>query len=232
MKNGLKFASVLFLLDALGIIIASFFLFLKDLQEPNLFYLNMVVSCLIVIILYIRAFDIFGTLEKVAESSSGYGLKWYGVWVYLPLAIALIVCSIVLEIPFNYCLIGHIILLFILLSFFFMGSVVKQNVNRAIGTIEARKAGLKEINTQIDILEMHAKLGNSPASLESIAKLKENVRFITASDSPAAVSLEEKLLQKILLIDSQIEHNSQTADVLDAEFKECMSIIELRKKQF
>lgn len=232
MKNSSKIISILFLLGGLGIIIATYFLFWKDIQEEKLFYLNMVATCLVYAIIFLRTTDIFGSVDKVAQSSSGYGLKWYGVWVYTPLALGLIVFSIIYGLSFNICLIGHFVLLFILLQFFFLGSVVKNNVNEVIGNIEARKAGLKEIATQIDLLEMQSKLTKGPSYQEAIDKMRENVRFITASDKPAAVAFENKLIEKIRLIASQIEHNSQPADVINAEFDECMSIIELRKNQY
>lgn len=232
MKNSSKIISVLFLLGGLGIIIAVFFLFLKDIQEEKLFYLNMVATCLIYAIVFLRATDIFGPVDKVAQSSSGYGLKWYGVWFYTPLALGLIVLSIIFGWSFNICLIGHLALLFILLVFFFLGSLAKNNVNEVVGNIEARKAGLKEIAVQIDLLEMQDKLSKGASYQEAIDKLRESVRFITASDNPAAVAFENKLIEKIRLIASQIEHNSQPSDIINAEFDECMSIIKLRKNQY
>ena len=232
MKNSSKIISVLFLLGGLGIIIAVFFLFLKDIQEEKLFYLNMVATCLIYAIVFLRATDIFGPVDKVAQSSSGYGLKWYGVWFYTPLALGLIVLSIIFGWSFNICLIGHLALLFILLVFFFLGSLAKNNVNEVVGNIEARKTGLKEIAAQIDLLEMQDKLSKGASYQEAIDKLRESVRFITASDNPAAVAFENKLIEKIRLIASQIEHNSQPSDIINAEFDECMSIIELRKNQY
>lgn len=232
MRNTSKINSILLLIGGLGIIIAAYFLFLKDIHEEKLFYLNMVTTCLVYAVVFLRATDIFGSVDKVAESSSGYGLKWFGVWFYTPLALCLIVLSIIFGWSFNICLIGHLALLFVLLLFFFLGSVAKDNVNEVIGNIEARKAGLKEISTQIDLLEMQCKLSKVGSYQEYIGKLRENVRFITASDKPTAVAFENKLIEKIRLIASQIEHNSQPADVIKTEFDECMSIIELRKKQY
>lgn len=232
MKNTSKIIGALFLLGGLGLIVATYFLFLKECQEENLFYLNTVATCLVCTIVFLRVFDILGPVDKVAGSGSGYGLKWYGVWFYTPIALALIVCSIVFGLSFDFCLIGHLVLLFILLLFFFLGSLVKNNVNEVIGNIEARKSGLKEIAAQIDLLEMQSKLSKGASYQEAIDKLRENVRFITASDKSAAVAFENKLIEKIRLIASQIEHNSQPEEVIRAEFEECMSIIALRKNQY
>lgn len=192
----------------------------------------MAATCVVFAVVTLRSTDILGPVDKVAQSGSGYGLKWFGVWFYTPLALALIVLSTIYGWSFNICLIGHIALLLLLLSFFFLGSLVKNNVNEVIGNIEARKAGLKEISTQIDLLEMQSKLSKGASYQEAIDKLRENVRFITASDKPAAIAFENKLIEKIRIIASQIEHNSQPADVIEAEFDECLSIIELRKNQY
>lgn len=232
MNNTSKIFGILFLIGGLGLIIAAYFLFLKDVQEEDLFYLNMIATCVVFSIVFLRAFDLSGSVDKVGKSGAGLGLKWSGVAFYTPLALALIICSIVLGLSFKFCLIGHLLLLFILLIFFFLGSLAKNNANEVIGNIEARKSGLKEIASQIDLLEMYSKLGNGPSCQEAIDKLREEIRFITASDNPVAMSLENKLLERIRLISSQLEHSSQSADVLNAEFKECMSIIELRKKQY
>lgn len=232
MRNLFKVISLLFFLGGVGIIIAASFFFLKDVQETKLFYLNMTATCFVYAIVLLRATDIFGSVDKVAKNSSGYGIMWYGVWFYFPLAFGLIVCSIVYGLSFNFCLIGHFTLLFILLLFFFLGSEIKNNVNEVMGNIEERKSGLREISTQIDFLEMQCKFNKSSSYQEAVNKLRDGVRFVTASDNPAAVAFENKLIEKIKLITSQIEHNSQPAEVIDAEFDECMSIIELRKKQY
>ncbi len=232
MKNISKLYIALLFVGGLGIIIAVYFLFLKECQNKNMFYLNMIATCLVYAIVYLRSFDIFGSVEHAAQSGAGYGLNWYGVWLYAPLALALIVLSIIFEWSFNFCLIGHLVFLFILLVFFFLGFTVKSNVNEVMSNIEARKVGLKEISAQIEMLEIQCKLGNVTSYLDSIGELKENLRFITASDKPVATMLEARLIDKIRLITSQVERNSQTVDVIHEELKECMKIIELRKNQY
>lgn len=231
MKNTSKILSILFLIGGLGIIIAAFFLLLKSYQEEDIFYLNLVVTCLVYSLIVLRLFDVLGSVDKVAQNSSGYGLKWYGIWFYAPFALGIVVASIIIKLSFNFCLIAHLVLLFILLLFFFLGSLVKNNVNEVIGKIEARKSNLKEIAAQIALLDMQNKLNVDSSYQELIDKLRENVRFITASDNPVAVALENKLIEKIRLITGQIERGSSSG-IINDEFQECMSIIELRKKQY
>ena len=115
MKNVSKFVSYLFLIAGIGNICAVFFLFLKNIQEEKLFYLNLIVSCLVYTLIFFRAFDIFGSVDKVAGAGSGYGLKWTGLRLYFFLAMGLVVVSIIAKLGFNLCLIAHIVLLFVLL---------------------------------------------------------------------------------------------------------------------
>lgn len=232
MKNKLGLLSVLFLLAGLGIIIAAFFLFLRNLQEENLFYLNMVATCFVFVTIFFRAFDIFGTASKVAASGSAYGLRWYGIRFYTPLALFLIILSILLKWPFNPCLIGHLILLFILLMFFFLGAIAKKSVNESMEKIEARKNGLKKLSEQISYLEMQNQIHTNGAYQQDINLLKEGIRYITASNNPSAINLENKLFEKLRLITQQMEQASQPDDVIHSEFKECLTLIELRKKQY
>lgn len=225
----LQYFSLLFLLGGIGIIVAIFFLLLQKYQEPNLFYLNLIATCLVFAVNFICVFDIFGTVEDVAKVSSGYGLKWYGIWLYTPLAITLIICSICYEIGFNICLIVHLILLFILFGFFFLATVVHNNTNDVASKINARKAGLR---VQVDLLEIQCKLKSNMDYMDGINDIKEQIRYITASDNPLAIELETQIASKIRSLTSQIEHSSQTSDKIKAGFAECMSLIELRKKQY
>ncbi len=232
MKNKSSLFYILFLLAGLGIIIAAFFLLLKNLQEEKLFYLNLSVSCFVFVTIFLRASDIFGNIVKVSSSGAAYGLRWYGVNFYTPLAILLVVLSILLSWDFNSCLIGHLILIFILLLFFFLGSLVKSSVNASMAKIENRKRGCKELSEQISYLETICRLNQNGTYQEEVNLLKEGIRFITASDKPEAIALEKRLSEKIRLIAHQMEHSSQPADVYHSEFTECMTLIELRKNQF
>ncbi len=232
MKSSQRIVACLFLTAGLGIIILSFFLFLRDLQEEKLFYLNLVAACLVYGVMFLRSADIFRTVDKVGESGSGFGLKWYAVWTYVPLAVILIVLSIILEWSFRFCLVGHLVLLFLLLLQFFMGTLAKSNVKESMEKVEARKSGLREISSRLAQLEIACQTSGGIVFLENVSDLKENIRFVTASDDVVARSLEDKIISMITLITSQIEHSSRSEEDIKTEFEECIHLIELRKKQY
>ena len=98
--------------------------------------------------------------------------------------------------------------------------------------IEARKDGLKKLSEQISYLEAQNQIYNSGIYQQEINLLKEGVRYITASSNPSAINLEKQLLEKLRDMTQQMEHSSQSKEVIHSEFKECMTLIELRKKQY
>ena len=233
MKKTLSVISLLFLAGILGLVIAAFFLLLKDLQEEKLFYLNLVMSCVAIGLVFWRGGDLFGTVEKVGDSAPGYGLKWRGLLVYVPLAVLLIAASMIYSIPFKFCIIGHVALLLLLLGFFILGQASQENVGQVMSDIERRKSGLNDINSKLSLLEIACRTSPVGAGFADRAEaLKEAVRFITASDNETAVSIEDKLNSKIQLITSQLENGSRTSELIDEEFNECMTLVELRKKLY
>lgn len=232
MKNKSRIFTTFLLIGGIGLIIAFFFIFLKEIQDVKLFYLNMIMTCVVYAIIFFRTFDIFGAVEDVAKTSSGYGLKWYGIYIYTPLTIGFIVISILFGLEFKYCLIIHSIFIFILLLFFFSGFIVKNNVNKVIHDIEVKKSSLQKVIEQIDLLEMQCILNQDNTYQEPIDLLKENIRFITSSDQHDAIALEEKLIEKLNIITNQIKNKSEPSNVINDEFNECMMIIRLRKNKY
>lgn len=229
MKNQFKLTSMLFLLAGMALITVSFFLFLKGHQEEDLFYLNLVVSNLVYVIAFFQLFDMTGTTKEVAHTSSSLGMRWLALGCYTPLSIVLIVGSILFGWTFNFCLIGHLMLLFTLLMFFFFGTMVTKNEGEVMEEVQARRTRLQEIKNQIDILEMQCKLASDQACLEMVATLRENVHFITGSDNPMAIAIEDKLMSHLHLITMQIEKSSQPVEVITKGLNDCITLTELRK---
>ena len=230
-----KYLSYAFLAGGLGLIIAAFFLFLQDSMQENLFYLNLVISCLVFAVIFLRTTDIFGTVNDVAGSGGGLGLKWFATWMYIPLALLLVIGSTLLSVGgtlpswgFNFCLIAHLVLLFGLLLFFFLGKVAQDNVNRTQATVAERKSVLAAVNSQLTQLELACSL-RAASHIDTVRSLKEDIRFITASDNPSARAIEEQIYSRLRLITNQVEQGSQPADTIESELGECRILASQRK---
>lgn len=225
----LRYLSVLLLVGGIGIVIALFFLLLRDFQESRLFYLNMSVTILLLIVIYIYGIDLFGTIPRVSSRGPGYGVSWYGLRLYALTTITIVICSIVWCWSFSLCIVVHLILLLLLLSFVFLGMIMVNNVNKVSSDIINRKSVLQEINTQLSVLEIQCQLKGVADYMESINKLKESVRYITSTDNVRARELEKNLLSNIRLLTSMIEQSSVSNEEFDAKMLECIKLVELRK---
>lgn len=231
MKNINKSLFLLFLLGGIAIIVAVFLLFLKEALEPDMLYLNMISCCVAYAITFVSAADIIGSVKRVSKAAPGYGLRWTAEWIYLPVVIITIVLSIILGLGFKLCLILHIIYLFLFLMITALSVALSHNVNDFEAKEEARRSGLKDIQARIAMLEAQCAL-NAGQFAPKVAQIKEEMRYVTASDSPAAAALEEKLVRQLALAEVKMEGPVTDAEAVGKELETCLKLIELRKKQY
>ena len=231
MKNTNRSIGLFFLLGGMALIIAIFLLFLKDMQAADLLCLNMTACCLAYAITFISVSDLLGPVDQVKKAAPGYGLRWTATWIYLPAVTATVTLSIILGLGFNLCLILQIAYLFGFLMMTALSVAIAHNVAAHETKETVRKSGLNEIQTNIAILE--AQCATNAAHLApKVARIKEEIRYITASDSPAASALEAKILKQIALVAVRLESPVTEPDSVGKELDACMTLIELRKKQY
>lgn len=231
MKNVNRFISALFLLGGAALIIAVFLLFLKDVQAADLLYLNMTACCLAYIITFVSAFDLLGPVDKVKKGAPGYGLRWAATWMYLISVTATVVLSIPIGLGFNLYLILHIVYLFFFLLTTAMSVAIAHTVNAREAKEEARKSGLKEIQARVSMLEAECAMNAAHLS-PKVEEIKEEMRYVTASDSPAAGALEAKLIRQIALVTVKLESPTTDSAAVEQGLDACLKLIELRKKQY
>lgn len=233
MKTATKVLSYILMAAGLGIVIAIFYVFLYDQfteETINKFYLSLIASCIVYLLVILRATDIFASVGAVARKGSGYGFFWTGMWIYVPLAVVTIIVTLIGIMGFNLALMVHLILLFGLLGMFLLGYLTQGNVNSVMQAIDARNSGLKNINSQLSLLEIALKTHSRDNFTETLEEIQDGVRMITASDNPAAIDLEGCLYSKLMLMTDNVNGSVTEDEVLRKDFEECMALISLRKK--
>jgi hypothetical protein len=220
----------LMLLFGEAIIIASFFLFLVDIQPADLFDLNIIIAMFVFTISYIRICDISGTITSFSKRDPGLGVSWYGTIIYSCLAIATIILSIALQWKFSSTLIIDAILLFILFTFYISASISINNTQSVLENIDKTKDTLRLISNQINLLKIsisqNPELGNN-----DIETLKEHLRYVTASTNNTAKGLENKLLLKLQAMTTNAEGGGYTKAAFISDIHLCENLISLRKEQ-
>lgn len=231
MKNLSKAAVAAFLVGGLALIIATFFLFLKECQPENLFYLNLVAACMVYLISFFTMFDVVGTVDEVGRRASGLGLRWMSDGLYLLFAIALIVVSIIYELPFKVCLIIHIALLLGYLFMVFVSSKIGTMTSSFEEKEKERKSGMDQIKASLTGLKLKCRMSSDQACLSMLDKIREELRFVSPSNDAAARMIEDQILGVLSLVDTMLA-SSGNEDKIKAELDKCLSLIDMRKKEY
>ena len=229
----LRLIGYLFLIGGIGVIITVYFVLLRDKQEERLFYLNLVVTCLAYGALFLRSFDLLGSIERVGRSSASYGIWWATTRIYLLLSLGYVICSIYFEWSFKWCLVVQIVFFFLMLLGLYIGAIVNSNVERAGQRVERRGSCLQQINQQLRILEVKCQQVGTPQYLEQLSQLKEEMKYVTPSEDALARDLEAQLYDQLRLVGSHLEQGWEDAqDTIAERLRNCLELIQLRKKRY
>lgn len=231
MKGLSKALGAAFLVGGLALIVAVFFLFLKNCQPENLFYLNLAVCCVMYITSFVTMYDLVGSVEDVAKAAPGFGIRWVADGTYALSVIALVALSIVYQLNFNLCLIIHIAVLLLYLWAAFVASRMSNLVNKFEQKEEQRRSGLELIKSRLDEVEVSCRLSNVSSYIPKIEKIREELRYISPSDAAMAQTLEAKIVEALALVDVKLS-SAGDADGIEAGLDQVLSLLDMRKKQY
>lgn len=231
MKGLSKALGAAFLVGGLALIVAVFFLFLKNCQPENLFYLNLAVCCVMYITSFVTMYDLVGSVEDVAKAAPGFGIRWVADGIYALSVIALVALSIVYQLNFNLCLIIHIAVLLLYLWAAFVASRMSNLVNKFEQKEEQRRSGLELIKSRLDEVEVSCRLSNVSSYIPKIEKIREELRYISPSDAAMAQTLEAKIVEALALVDVKLS-SAGDADGIEAGLDQVLSLLDMRKKQY
>jgi len=231
MKDMSKALVAAFLVGGLALIVAAFFLFLKECQPENLFYLNLTASCAVYMIAFFTMFDVVGSVDKVGSTASGFGLRWISDGLYALMAVALIVLSIVFELPFKVCLIVHMALLLCYLFMVFISSKTGSLTSSYENKEKERKSGLEQIKASLAAVELKCRMSSDGACLPMLDKIREELRFISPGNEAAARMIEDQILDVLLLVDTMLGSAGNEEKVKQG-LEKCLALIDMRKKQY
>ncbi len=216
------------------ILVASLsFILLKDLGSAELLAVNMVVISSVYLLIYSMLFNLFGLVSARDESSTvGVGAMMYGAVLYSVVALGLVVCS--------YTIIWDIWLysilqacdLFVLLIFVVISSLSIRNVTQNMNQVQGRKSSLNGIMAQLDNLYMDVKTTQSKSRrVQIVEQIKEQVRFITYSNSPEAMAIELQISNIINDMTFIPCASSDDDKQWGKAVNKCLALIELRKQK-
>ena len=119
MKTTTKNFGTIVLLAGIAVIFAGFFLFVTEEKRNSVFWLDLVVACVVFSITSVTEFGLIAVNSNLNKQIGGLGIRLSYIRLYSLLAIAIIVTGYFAKVLFNYQLFFQLAAAFILLLGYF-----------------------------------------------------------------------------------------------------------------
>ncbi len=220
------------LIAGAAIIITAFILFQGNIPN-NILTLNISISLFAYILYFI---DILIPWISKKDSShkiiGSLGIRWFFTLLYTLSAItAMIICNYTYSLSFNFQIIVHSSLIFILLLGFTGMLHSSEQVNQIYQHEKKYANGIKEMKTSILTLQNRMyTINDLPESfVNRINRLEENIRFISPSNTPESYQLENLFIETINNIIIALPNYTLNQDAIEIHLRESERIYQNRK---
>jgi len=168
-------------------------------EKDNLVVLNTIVVMLLFSSNYFNIFGVITSFKGFPVNIPLLSAYWVGIGWYTGLAFTLIVCSLVLSVPFFLLIALHSMLFFCLMAVFLaaaVGTQHAQNVEREESCILDRLTSIRKEFQAIIAVVQKDKIGEEEYS--NLLKLSDDIRFIAPVKSLEAHQLEQNILSNVV----------------------------------
>lgn len=190
--------------------------------------------CVLSIIWMIFCYDLFHPLIKTAFKNApeygSLGVRWNGQIFYIIAAITFAIIGITAPIAFIFQLLGQCLLLGILFSAFFYGSMAGRQVTKVAAQQEKVLAGRQQMKEAIHSIQDEIAVGNFPTSFcASIREIEDVLRFIAPSDSSEAIKYEKQFTEIAQKVRIAMTNYTMNEDSIKQDLLHLHRILENRK---
>lgn len=174
--------------------------------------------CVLSVILWMIGYDLFRPLVNLAVKNppeiGSLGIRWYGQYLYLLVAIGFGIAGIAADIPFVYQLLGQIVILGMLLLTYYFAMHAASKVTQVAEEEDRLLAGRQLMRTAIQQVQDEIAVSTDlPEYFRAqISQINESMRFISPCGSAEAVSYEKQfaeIAQRIVIAMSNFNMNEE-----------------------
>lgn len=228
----IKNSSYFILLLALALIVAGFFIFTPEAKRNDIFWLNLVVACLVYTVNHNNIFGLFSYSKGFDKQIAGMGMRWVYSWIYSLLALAGVIFGFKKDVNFDYQLYYQLICLFILVVTYYLSFISSHHATSYQDEEKDLREGKEKLLELITKLELifSRNLSTWEAEKKQAEKVKENVRFMTACNNPTAKILESEIITEVENIIQLVQSNEPDRSRILEIFTRCNNLIAERKK--
>ena len=231
-KNRTKSFPIILLIIGELLIISAFFLLTDESKRNGVFWLNIIVASVIYLANVSNFFDFFSFSKSFESSIAGIGVRWFWVNTYTFLAIIGIVVGIFAPFSFNVQVFYQSLFLFGLVVTLYVSSISVNHSNSVANEETKVRADIKQIAE--NILRIEFAITSKGAEWESekqlVLKLKDNSRYLSASNDKLAKELELDFLEVSKQILSNLNNPSTDRQSIIDKLNHCDNLLKQRKQ--
>lgn len=189
---------ILFLFG-IALIFTGFFIIFPEEKRNNIFWLNLIVICLIYFLNFANLFGLLGIYFDFNKQIAGLGMRLAYLRLYNLFAIGVITICWYKQVDFKYQLYLQLIGLFFLGVLFFLSRLSTSHAASVQEEQNQSRRGKEDILKSIHQLELLFSKDSAKWSSEKqkVELLKENVRYLSPTDNHSAVSLDNEIILEI-----------------------------------
>ncbi len=214
-----------------GVIIGGFVLFGASLPT-DIRVMDIIVSCMVFFQVCELFFFPMVNMRSGAKKEVGMmGIHYTVIKIYAVLALAVLIVGIAADLSFKVQLFGQLIAFMILLIGRFATLLSGEHVEKVYIDETAKteaKATLRRHFEQIDNMAATTEL--DAATMQRLSDLVEEMRYVTPSDNPEAIALDERLHDSLDDIASLLRDTRANADAITREIDGIVRTLNRRKK--
>jgi hypothetical protein len=234
MKTTTKNFGTIVLLAGIAVIFAGFFLFVTEEKRNSVFWLDLVVACVVFSITSVTEFGLIAVNSNFNKQIGGLGIRLSYIRLYSLLAIAIIVTGYFAKVLFNYQLFFQLAAAFILLLGYFFSHLSSSHTDSVQAEQDTERKGKEGIIKAINQFEMFISKDSNKfdAEKQKIDTIKETLRYLSPTNNSSASELDAEITSTIQQACSVAKNSADGRTEIFLLLNRCEELLKLRKNTY
>ena len=234
MKQRSQIFSYVVLLAGLALIFTGFFLFVPQEKRNEIFWLDLVISCLIFLVVSFTELGLFGISFDFEKQVGGLGIRLVYIRFYSMIAIAIMVIGYFAEIQFRYQLFFQLLAAFVLLIGYFFSHLSSGKAVSVQAQQDMERKGKDEILRALNQFEIlfTGDATKWAGEKQKINFLKEDVRYLSSTNNQSAADLDSEIANTIQQAYAMAKSKNEGGIEVFSLLNKCEELLKLRKNTY
>ncbi len=234
MKQNNQSLGYFILIAGIALIITGFFLLIPAEKRTDIFWLDLIVGCVVYLASFARIYGLFIPTADFDKQIGGLGIRLAYIPLYSLSALAIIFICWHYKIEFRYQLYLQLIAGFFLVLAFFLSQIGSGKVISVQNEQDMNRKGKNEILqtiTRFDILFTN-NTANWATEKTRMDSFKETVRYLSPTNNQYASDIDSEIVESLQKAYNFLNENKPNSSEFFSMLNKCEELIKLRKNTY